>query len=123
MSLSQQTAEFRSTAVQKNSITYNYHISLQEQSYQGLAELTFSLLHLNFQEISLDFKGKVTQNIIVNSTKIKADQRGSQLFFRKEVLQKGRNRISITYDNEYDTDLFGCISYYDKKDQLIFTNF
>ena len=41
----------------------------------------------------------------------------------KEYLQKGRNRVSVMYNNTYDNDRIGCITFQDNDLQYIYTDF
>jgi len=74
MSLDQTTAQFRASVIQKNSITYNYHISLETKSYRGLAEVNFTLNNINLTELKIDFTGKITAPIVLNANTIIAEQ-------------------------------------------------
>ena len=123
MSLDHSTAIFRSTILKKNSITYSYNIILQPKQYYGLAELNFSLLHINFPSITIDFQGDVIEELEVNAKKMVGKREGSQLILPVQYLQKGRNRVSVMYVNNYNLDQSGCISYFDKDNQLIYTDF
>ena len=41
----------------------------------------------------------------------------------KAYLQKGRNRLSVSYENLYNKDRSGCISFMDGDQQFIYTDF
>lgn len=59
--------------------------------------------------------------------KIAPDTTDNFIKFAKAYLQKGRNKISIMYINEYDKDRIGCITFKDtfngKDAQYIYTDF
>ena len=42
---------------------------------------------------------------------------------QKNYLQRGRNKVSITYINDYDYDQAGCIAYKDEGDLFVYTDF
>lgn len=57
MALTQERAEQRFKSIKQNSISYHYHIFLQQGNhYQGLAEITFSLNEIP-ENLQIDFKG------------------------------------------------------------------
>jgi len=41
----------------------------------------------------------------------------------KTYLQKGRNRLSVSYINYYDKDRSGCITFSDNEEQFVYTDF
>ena len=63
------------------------------------------------------------EELEVNAKKMVAKREGSQLVLPVQYLQKGRNRVSVMYVNNYNVDQSGCMSYFDKDDQLIYTDF
>lgn len=58
MALVQERAELRGSVIEKGSISYDFHVSLQKgNAYTGYAEISFQLRQLP-PELVLDFKGK-----------------------------------------------------------------
>lgn len=105
MSLDQQTAIFRHSVIKAKSVNYNLNFILQDQQYYGLAEISFSLSSVDFPSLPLDFRGRTIQQVIANSITILPEIVGSQMIISKDYLQKGRNKISISYVNFYNNDV------------------
>lgn len=126
MSLSQQTAIKRAGLIRQGSIQYNFHIILSDTSYNGLAQIVFYLQTLNFKEdLEIDFQGDEVQALIVNDLEIELDdhERENFIFLPRECLQKGKNRVTVMYNSEYNHDHAGLISFVDNEEQFLFTDF
>ncbi len=63
------------------------------------------------------------ETVIVNNLEVDIDRAANFIFLPKEYLQKGRNRVSILYQNVYNIDQSGCISFLDNDNQLVYTDF
>ena len=68
-SLSQIDSENRLKIVKKNSIEYNFHLTLHKGSqYDGLTNITFETTSLDKdKELRIDFQGKLVKRVLVNS--------------------------------------------------------
>jgi len=123
MSLDQDTAVFRAGVIRPGSITYNYHLVFEAEQYLGLAEINFYLENTNFDQLLIDFSGNIKEEVVINNKKFVPNHKDNFLTLPHGSLQKGRNRVSMTYVNTYDNDRTGCISFKDDNLQFIYTHF
>jgi aminopeptidase N len=126
-SLSKIDSEIRASLIKKNSIEYNFHLTLHKGSlYDGLSNITFQAYDLNREgEIRIDFQGKHLKRILVNSEEISAKKHeGYILIPQKHIKERDWNNIAIEYSNEYDKDGNGCVSFIDvDQKQYLYTQF
>lgn len=94
-----------------------------QSQYYGLAELNFYLQRIDFDKLKIDFTGEIIEEIVVNSVKINKETTPNFLLLPATCLQKGRNKVSVMYLNEYDKDRTGCITFLDKDSQYVYTDF
>lgn len=93
MSLSEDTAKLRFNIIRPESISYNYHLILNKDGYFGLAEISFYVQSLAFDQLPIDFTGATVDTLIVNSLEVPAVRVDNLIIVSKPLLQKGRNRI------------------------------
>lgn len=134
-SLSKSCAASRSTTLQSSSpsyrpISYNFKLALHPgKTYSGLASISFNLPTSPVSSpLFLDFSGKQITNILVNSHNVDPAQTYSKDKGRIELpvqhLRNGNNEIYVRYENEYDTDGSGCVSFIDVDNkQYLYTQF
>jgi aminopeptidase N len=61
---------------------------------------------------------------VVNDLTVEAqDDRDNFIFLPRACLQKGKNRVSVMYQSQYNNDHSGLISFLDNKEQFLFTDF
>jgi aminopeptidase N len=72
----------------------------------------FSLSHIP-SELVLDFKGHATRKVVQNGEEIGVNSQEGFLWLEAGKLKVGRNDVGVHYDNRYDNDGSGCISYVD----------
>jgi aminopeptidase N len=113
MALTQARAEQRASVIRTNSVSYNFHISLQKgDSYSGYAELTFELDHLP-AELVVDFKGKQVTRLLLNGEVVEPKIIDGFIFLDLAKLKVGNNLVAVHYANRYDNDGTGCYSFID----------
>ena len=78
---------------------------------------------MDFDKLKIDFSGNIIEEIVVNSVKINKETTPNFLLLPQTCLQKGRNKVSIMYINQYSNDRKGCITFYDKGMQYVYTDF
>lgn len=79
---------------------------------------------MNFQQdLELDFSGESLEAVIINNFEVELDNEENFIYLPRSCLQKGKNRVSILYQNVYDIDLSGLISFVDGGEQFLFTDF
>jgi aminopeptidase N len=127
MSLTQDRAEHRSKVIKINSIRYNFFLHLREgQGYSGLAILEFQLSHVP-QHLHIDFNGKNIKGLVVNNQSIEDLEQKEKGFITLEgkTLKSEQNEVLVHYENDYDNDGSGCVSYVDEIDkrQYLYTHF
>ena len=123
MSLDHETAQSRSTLIRKGSISYNFNIIFSQEHYYGLAEVSFYLERVDFTELPLDFSGTLIEDVIINDKRFMPKSTNNFLLLPRGYLQKGRNRLSVMYTNSYNNDRSGCVTFEDKGEQFIYTDF
>lgn len=123
MALTQERAEARGLVIKRNSIHYDFHISLEKgNNYSGFSEISFELLSIP-TELPLDFKGNVTR-LVVNGHASEAKPEGGFLLLDVARLHVGRNTVGVHYANSYNNDGSGCVSFVDVDGkQYIYTQF
>ena len=124
MALTQERAELRSKAIEKGSILYNFHVSLQKGDlYSGYAEILFRLSEVP-QELVVDFKGKEVTRLFQNGENATVKLEGGFLYLDTSKLKVGENAVGIHYQSCYDNDGSGCVSFVDvDSKQYIYTQF
>jgi aminopeptidase N len=136
MSLTQVRAETRSKWIRQNSIEYDFHIILnQGTEFHGLAEISFYLETPNIQSLPLDFSCKNVHLLQVNQQVVEADVSEdrfllihNKIYHGKNLLHRGKNRVTIIYSGDYDTSGEGCVTYTETTDtgktsQYLYTQF
>lgn len=89
MALTQERAELRSKAIEKGSILYNFHVSLQKGDlYSGYAEILFRLSEVP-QELVVDFKGKEVTRLFQNGEDANVKLEGGFLYLETSKLKVG----------------------------------
>ena len=113
----------RSQNIEAGSISYNFHIALtRADGYSGYTELTFSLKSIP-PKLTLDFKGKPTK-VIQNGSVLTHEHPQYFIALSVEKLKVGRNVVVVHYENVYDNDGSGCVSFTDVDGkQYIYTQF
>lgn len=74
----------------------------------------------------MDFHGKNVSEIIINSQKINPAhvRKEGKIDLPFDLLKEGVNHVSVKYENEYDKDGSGCVSFVDvDKKQYLYTQF
>lgn len=74
----------------------------------------------------MDFHGKNVSEIIINSKKINPTdvRKEGKIDLPIGLLKQGVNHVSVKYENEYDKDGSGCVSFVDvDKKQYLYTQF
>ena len=63
----------------------------------------------------MDFQGKEIHTILINSKNIdpKKCWYNGRISLEHDNLNKGENHIVVSYDNKYDNDGSGCVSFID----------
>lgn len=83
----------------------------------------------NFQEVSdtaLDFQGKKVNRLYVNGeiVETKYSPEIGKIQLPERFLRKKDNYVTVSYENEYDMDGSGCVSFTDvDKKQYLYTQF
>lgn len=123
MSLDESTANERYTLIRQGSITYQFSLVLTPTQYYGLAELNFYLENIAFDRLKVDFAPNTMEEVVVNAVNLFPESTKNFILIPKSYLQKGRNKIIFMYTNLYDKDRTGCITFFDKEQQYIYTDF
>lgn len=72
MALVEERADLRGKAIKRNSIIYDFHVTLEKgDHFSGYAEITFDLHHVP-EELVLDFKGSKISKLVQNGKTIEA---------------------------------------------------
>jgi aminopeptidase N len=61
--------------------------------------------------------------VIINNLEVEVKHEDNFIYLPRSCLQKGKNRVSVLYDNEYNIDFSGLISFTDNGEQFLFTDF
>ena len=79
---------------------------------------------MNFEkDLELDFSGHSLEAVIINNFGADLENKDNFIYLPRSCLQKGKNRVSILYQNVYDIDLSGLVSFVDGGEQFLFTDF
>lgn len=119
MSLTQKKAEDRTKWIRQNTIEYDFHLILNEgPDFHGLAEISFYLDSAEFESLPLDFSCKKVHALQVNQIPIESDLSEERLLLiknqkhnGKNLLHRGKNRVTVLYSGDYDTSGEGCVTY------------
>ncbi|MCF1426840.1 MAG: hypothetical protein LPD71_05625 [Shewanella sp.] len=98
-------------------LDYRYQLTLSEYGFQGKAEIRFNLNDAS-QPLSLDAKGLQLSAVTINDRYLYPNYNGSQLTFSPALLSTGSNRVTLTFNGQYQTGSLGLISLIDPQDGL-----
>lgn len=124
MALVEERAALRSGAIKKNSVFYDFHVTLQKgDAYSGYAEISFELCHIP-DELPIDFKGKTVSRVTQNAEAVPTQVVDGFIILEKQKLVVGKNIVGVHYESNYDNDGSGCVSFVDvDSKQYIYTQF
>jgi hypothetical protein len=118
VTLTKVRADLRKSYIETQSVSYIYNITyttLQDSNastYEGLAEITFTLLSLP-KLLPIDFASSEIKNLVVNDTNVFGAQQDEFLIIPRLYLNKGVNHVQVNYINKYNNDGLGCMGYID----------
>ena len=107
-------------------IKYNFHILLQPgDKYRGVAQIAMNLQQRG--DTFLDFQGQDIRNLVVNGKTIENMENiftKGRINLNQNLLVSGVNHICVHYENKYDKDGSGCVSFTDVDGkQYLYTQF
>lgn len=107
-----------------DTIKYDFNLTLNPgDAYKGVAQIAFRLQHAN-NDLFLDFAGKSISQLIVNGQQIAHQHQNGRITLHKDVLKTGDNQVCVDYENVYDKDGSGCVSFTDVDGkQYLYTQF
>ena len=110
-------------AQQSTPINYQFNLFLHPgDRYEGVAQIAFNLHKV--ADLFLDFQGRELKQMVVNGVEVNPSFEKGRISLKGDLLKQGSNNVCVSYENQYDKDGSGCVSFTDVDGkQYLYTQF